>query len=50
MGLSRKCIINVCFKGDSEFHKVDDLTVPDDAVRSEFCGGNVLREGALHSG
>ena len=34
----------------SRFHKVDDLTVPDDGVRSEVCGGDVLRKAVVHSG
>ena len=47
MDLSHNCIINVCLKQNSQFHKVDDLTVPDDNVRSEVCVCDVLTEGVL---
>ena len=45
MDMNRNCIINVCFKRDSQFHKVDDLTVPDDDVRWDVSGGDFLHEG-----
>ena len=44
MDLPRSCIINVRLKGDSQFHKVDDLTVPDDDATQEIYSGNVMRE------
>ena len=50
MDLPRDRIIYVGFKRDSQFHKVDDLTVPDDDVRSEVSGGEVLRKAVVHSG
>ena len=37
-------------KRDSPFHKVDDLTVPDNDVRSEICGCDVLRKAVVHPG
>ena len=41
-GLPLGCIDSVGLKRDRQFNNVDDLTVPDDDVRSQVSAGNVL--------
>ena len=47
MGLPLGCIDSVGLKRGRQFNDVDDLTVPDDDVRSQVSVGNVL--GKLYS-
>ena len=42
MGLPLGCINSIGFKRNRQFNDVDDLTVPDDDVRSQVSAGNVL--------
>ena len=42
MGLPLSCIDSIGLKRDRQFNDVDDLTAPDDNVRSQASDGNVL--------